>query len=55
MKNHFVKKWETLFYSKQQNCQNKKTNCLNIFKSYIIICDIMFFADKNKANSIPLS
>jgi hypothetical protein len=27
----------------------------NIFKSYIMIYDTMFFADKNKVNIIPLS
>jgi ferric iron reductase protein FhuF len=50
MQNHSVKKWETLLCNTHTK---KKLFWLNIFKSYVHVT-FMFFADKNKANSIPL-
>jgi hypothetical protein len=35
--------------------KNSITFYLNIFKSYVTICDTMLFADKKKVNNIPLS
>jgi hypothetical protein len=52
MQNHFMKKRVTLLYN---TYKKSKLFCLNIFKSYIRVCNIMVFADKNKVNSIPLS
>jgi hypothetical protein len=58
---YYEKEW---FYNAEPLCENflynthkKKRNFfpLNIFKPYITIYDIMFFANKNKVNSIPLS
>jgi hypothetical protein len=52
MQNHFVRKQKT-FYT----IRIKKVLLfpLNFFKSYVTICDIMFFANKNKVNYVPLS
>jgi hypothetical protein len=52
MQKHFVKKGNSFVGYWHKMVQ---LFCLNIFKSYFTICDIMFFADKNKVNSIPLS
>jgi hypothetical protein len=45
MQSHFVNKWETLLYNMHKK-RKQLVFCLNIFKSYITICDIMFFVDK---------
>jgi hypothetical protein len=50
MQNHFVKKRVTLLYSTNRIIKTRKEIsifffCLNIFKSYRTIYDIMLFAD----------
>ena len=56
MQNHFEKNRESLPFNKHNNYTQKCVTFLpNILKSYIIISDIMFFAEENKINSIPLS
>jgi hypothetical protein len=60
MQKHFVKKLDTLFYSTNGIIKTKTKNrdisfLLKYFQTLLTICDIIFFADKSKVNSIHLS
>jgi hypothetical protein len=46
---------EDSFIQYASKLKKKVIFCVNIFKSYITICDIMCSADENKVNSIPFS
>jgi hypothetical protein len=59
MQNYSVKKQETIFTVCIKITRKIKNRVyifyLNIFKSYVIICNTVYLADKNKVNSIHLS
>jgi hypothetical protein len=56
MQNHLVKKAKTLLYNTHENDKeigDEYNLCLNILKIYVTIRDTVFFAAKNKVNSMP--